>query len=61
MTAQRAKITGVDKARGDIWDINLELLGDDGTSLNSSWVQLTQAEYDALSSPDPTILYVIVG
>lgn len=25
------------------------------------WTQLTQAEYDALSPPDPAILYVIVG
>lgn len=25
------------------------------------WVQLTQAEYDALPIPDPNTLYVIVG
>lgn len=25
------------------------------------WVKLTQAEYDALSPPDPNTLYVIVG
>ena len=25
------------------------------------WAQLTQAEFDALSPPDPNTLYVIVG
>ena len=25
------------------------------------WVQLTQAQYDALAPPDPAVLYVIVG
>jgi hypothetical protein len=25
------------------------------------WVQLTQAQYDALNPPDPAVLYVIVG
>ena len=28
---------------------------------NEGWVQITQAEYDALSPPDPGTLYVIVG
>lgn len=27
----------------------------------SPWVQITQAAYNALSPPDPTKLYVIVG
>jgi hypothetical protein len=26
-----------------------------------SWTQVTQAEYDALSPPDPTVLYVVIG
>lgn len=25
------------------------------------WTQLTQAQYDALSPPDPEVLYVVVG
>jgi hypothetical protein len=28
---------------------------------DSQWVQLTQAQYTALGTPDPSILYVIVG
>jgi len=38
----------------------------DGNNWNTipgrcSWVKLTQAEYDALDTPDDGILYVIVG
>lgn len=25
------------------------------------WVQVTQAEYDALDPPDPAVLYVVIG
>lgn len=33
--------------------------GDEGPP--GEWTQVTQAAYDALSPPDPDILYVIVG
>jgi hypothetical protein len=50
---------------------NLYIWYDDGTSSQwvpatigisgTSWVEITQAAYDALSPPDPNVLYVIVG
>lgn len=52
---------------------NMFVYYDDGTSAQwvpahvgtapegGDWVQLTQAEYDALSPPDPDTLYVVVG
>lgn len=33
--------------------------GETGPPLN--WLQLTQAEYDAIPAPDPSVLYVIIG
>lgn len=36
--------------------------GDPGApGTDAVWTQLTQAEYDALPSPDPDTLYIIVG
>ena len=36
--------------------------GDKGDAgADALWTQMTQAEYDALISPDPNTLYVIVG
>lgn len=43
-----------------------DLRGADSTvegpaGLDADWTQITQADYDALSPPDPNTLYVIVG
>jgi len=27
----------------------------------AAWLQVTQAEYDAIPTPDPTVLYVIIN
>lgn len=43
---------------------DLYMSNSDGTAVhknNSGWVEMTQAAYDALSTKDPNILYVIVG
>ena len=33
--------------------------GDPGD--NAEWVEVTQAQYDALETPDPNVLYVVIG
>ena len=32
-----------------------------GPQGTSGWVVLTQSQYDALPSPDPSILYIVIG
>lgn len=49
--------TGATGPKGDTGDTGPQgPIGPEGR-----WTQLTQAQYDALSPPDPAVLYVIVG
>ena len=73
---QGKPVIGRTDTNGEILGVNTILLGASdpvptgtpaGTAIirpgsaGGAWEQVTQAEYDALSPPDPDILYVVVG
>jgi hypothetical protein len=55
VTLETRLVTAVEAIGADVGAIETEL------EINHRWVQLTQAAYNALGTPDPNTLYVIVG
>jgi hypothetical protein len=58
----RTQTIVVDPVSSSVSIINAGPAGPGGPAgTPGTWVQVTQAQYDALNPPNPTTLYVIIG